>query len=106
MEQEGGLPSLCLLPDLLPIELIALDRQRADALAHLVPNPLIAGVVNAAIDTREAGLLAQILPEGRLLREHGADQYCSRAGNNRGVRDIGGMVWQRDERHDGRVRHA
>jgi len=67
-------------PRLLPVELMALDRQRADALAHLVSDPLIAGVVNASIDTREAGLLAQILPVGCLLREHGADQYRSRAG--------------------------
>ena len=58
--QPRGVGSAC--PQLLPIEPIALDRHRADALAHLVPSPLVAGVVDAAIDTREAGLLAQILP--------------------------------------------
>jgi len=58
--QPRGVGSAC--PQLLPIEPIALDRHCADALAHLVSSPLIAGVVDAAIDTREAGLLAQILP--------------------------------------------
>src|SRR5207245_9469653 len=58
--QPRGVGSAC--PQLLPIEPIALDRHCADALAHLVPSPLVAGVVDAAIDTREAGLLAQILP--------------------------------------------
>src|SRR4030095_10782507 len=50
---------LC-LPDLLAVELIALDRQRADALAHLVPDPLIAGIVDAAINTQESSTLAAI----------------------------------------------
>src|SRR5436309_3307820 len=93
-------------PDLVPIELIALDRQRGNAFAHLVPDPLIAGVVNGAVETGEASFLAQILPVGCFLRKHVTDQYRDRAGNDRGVRDIGGMVRQRDEWRDGGVRHA
>src|SRR4029453_8143047 len=76
------------LPALRPVELIALDRQRTEALAHLAPNPLIAGIVDAAGDGGEAGLLAQILPVGRRLREHVAKQPRDRTGNNRGVRDV------------------
>ncbi len=55
------------LPTLRPVELIALDCQRTEARAHLVPNPLIAGVVDAAVEAREANLLTQILPLSRLL---------------------------------------
>src|SRR4029453_6729343 len=101
------------LPALRPVELIALDRQRTEALAHLAPNPLIAGIVDAAVDAGgagplpphmplgprplsagivdaavdagEAGLLAQILPVGRRLREHVAKQPRDCTGNNRGV---------------------
>ena len=87
-----------------PVELIALDRQCAEALAYLVPNPLIAGVVDAAVEAGKTSLLAQILPEGRLLSEHGVNQDRSPAGNDRGVRDVGGMVWLRDQQHDGVVR--
>jgi hypothetical protein len=94
------------VPALLSVALIALHCQRTDALAHLVPGTLIAGVVNTAVDARETSLLTQILPVGRLLREHGADQDRHRAGNDRGIRDIGGMVRLRDERHDGGVRHV
>jgi hypothetical protein len=61
---------------------------------------------NAAIDAREPSLLAQILPVGRLLREHGANQYCSRTGNDCGVRDVGGMVRLWDERRNRGVRHG
>src|SRR5215471_1788342 len=98
--------SLLPLPSLWPVALIALDRQRAEALAHLVPNPLIAGVMDAPVDAREASFLPQILPVGGLLREHVANQFRNRTGNNRGVRDVGGMVRQRDQRHDCIVRHA
>ena len=61
------LECLVQLPDLRPVTLIALAIQRAEALAHLVPGTLIAGVVNAAVDAREASLLTQILPLSRLL---------------------------------------
>jgi hypothetical protein len=44
------LECLVQLLTLRPVALIALDRQRTEALAHLVPNPLIAGVVDAAVD--------------------------------------------------------
>jgi hypothetical protein len=51
------LECLVQLPDLRPVTLIAVERQRAEALAHLVPGTLIAGVVHAAVDAREASLL-------------------------------------------------
>src|SRR5215813_4260945 len=92
--------------NLLSVELITLDRQRGKAFAHLVPSALIAGIVNAAVDSGEASFLAQILPVSRLLRKHVANQFRDRAGNDRGVRDVGGMVRQRDKRHDGGVRHT
>src|SRR5690349_6159171 len=56
-----------------PVELVALDRQRADALAHLVADTFITGVVDAAVDSRESGLLAEIPPFGRILWIHVAD---------------------------------
>src|SRR5215831_15242766 len=94
------------LPALGPVALIALHRQRAEALAHLVPGTLIAGVVDAAVEAGQASLFTEILPVGCLLWEQGADQYRSRAGNDRGVGDIGGMVRLRDERHNRRVHHV
>ena len=76
--QPRGVGSAC--PQLLPIEPIALDRHCADALAHLVSSPLIAGVVDAAIDTREAGLLAQILPRACRLPPAGHGSIHSKGG--------------------------
>src|SRR5262245_22851211 len=98
--------SLLPLPSLWPVALIALDRQRAEALAHLVSNPPIAGVMDAPVATREASFRPQVLPVGCLLREHVANQCRNCTGNDRGVRDVGGMVRQWDQRHDRIVGHA
>ena len=63
-------------------------------------------VVDAGVDAGKAGLLAQIPPLGRLLWEHGAHQFRHRAGNDRRVRDVGGMIRHRDQRHDQPLSHA
>ncbi|MBI3326690.1 MAG: winged helix-turn-helix domain-containing protein, partial [Nitrospinae bacterium] len=77
------------VPDLRSIELIALNRQRADALAHLVASTLIAGVVNAAVEAGEAGLLAQMMS---LLREAGRGRNVATqtGGGDRAMRYIFG----------------
>jgi hypothetical protein len=46
------------IPDLGSVGLIASDRQCGNALAHLAPGTFIAGVVDTAVDTGQAGLLA------------------------------------------------
>jgi hypothetical protein len=54
MRSEASAPGRSALPVPAPalrsVELSALDRQRGNALAHLVPSTLIAGRVNAAVE--------------------------------------------------------
>src|SRR5262245_29053175 len=98
--------SSCPMPTSRPVELIALDGQDGESLAHLAAGPLVAGIVNSGVNAGEPSFLAQISPVARILGIHVADQLCEGAIDDRGVRHVGGMIGLGDQRHDRGVSHV
>src|SRR5712691_10184296 len=82
------LECLVQLPTLRSVELIALQGEGAQLLAHVVPGALVTRVVDAAKDAGEPSLLAQIAEPLRLLRVERGDQLRNGAEDDRRVRHV------------------